>query len=247
MAHDATKNPGLSADTLKIIAIVCMTIDHVAWAFVPRLSPLGQAMHIIGRITAPTMCFFIAEGYHYTRSLQRYAGRLALFALFSEVPFTLFEYGKPFVWGQCSVIYTLFLSLLAVAAYDRIRNIALRVAAIFILCCFATLGDWSFWAILFCLIFHVGRGSFFKQASGMITLTILMQLGYIQNYLRVGYTLADTWPNTAMQMGVVLSLPLLYFYRGRRGNARWGKWLFYVYYPAHLLALFAIKAYMGMY
>ena len=31
--------------------------------------------------------------------------------------------------------------------------------------------------------------------------------------------------------------PVLYFYNGQRGKAKWMKWLFYVYYPAHLIIL----------
>ena len=56
-----------------------MLIDHIAWAFVPTASLLGQVMHVIGRLTGPTMAYMLAEGYHYTRNVKKYAMRLGIF------------------------------------------------------------------------------------------------------------------------------------------------------------------------
>lgn len=67
----------LNATQIKTIAIIAMLIDHIAWAFIPTNSLLGQIMHCIGRITAPTMCYFIAQGYLHTSSFSRYLRRLA--------------------------------------------------------------------------------------------------------------------------------------------------------------------------
>ena len=50
-------------------------------------------MHFVGRLTGPTMCFFIAEGYRKTRSFPRYLLRLGVFALISQLPFTYYSMG----------------------------------------------------------------------------------------------------------------------------------------------------------
>ena len=55
------KRPGLTGGGLKLIAIVCMLIDHIAWAFIPTVSAAGIVMHTLGRITAPVMCFMLAK------------------------------------------------------------------------------------------------------------------------------------------------------------------------------------------
>ena len=57
---------GLSGNALKVIAIVAMTIDHLAWMGIETYeqaeTPIQIFLHIIGRLTAPMMIFFVAEG-----------------------------------------------------------------------------------------------------------------------------------------------------------------------------------------
>ncbi|MBR2154638.1 MAG: conjugal transfer protein TraX, partial [Bacteroidaceae bacterium] len=61
---------GLSGNALKVIAIVAMTIDHLAWVGIETYeqaeTPTQIFLHCIGRLTAPMMIFFVAEGYHHT-------------------------------------------------------------------------------------------------------------------------------------------------------------------------------------
>lgn len=77
---------GLNSNAIKLIAILAMTIDHIAWAAFPGYprAALPLAMHLIGRITCPVMCYFIAEGYHYTRDVNKYTARLFAFAVISH-------------------------------------------------------------------------------------------------------------------------------------------------------------------
>ena len=76
----------MDANQIKLLAILAMTIDHIAWLVFPGYSkaPLALLMHLIGRMTCPIMCFFIAEGYHHTRDLNRYTLRLFVFAVISH-------------------------------------------------------------------------------------------------------------------------------------------------------------------
>ena len=65
---------GLNANTLKVIAITAMTLDHIAWMCFPGYprAPLPVLLHVLGRLTCPIMCFFIAEGYHHTKNIRKY-------------------------------------------------------------------------------------------------------------------------------------------------------------------------------
>ena len=131
MESAALTRRGLSAGALKVIAILAMTADHIAWLFFPgypkELLPL--ALHLIGRITCPIMCFFIAEGFHHTHDVRRYTARLFLFALLSHFAYrfafqdvTSLRQLLPFSGGdvlnQTSVIWSLAFGLvmLSIAA-----------------------------------------------------------------------------------------------------------------------------------
>ena len=63
-----TQRRSLDSNAIKLIAILAMTVDHIAWAVFPGYprAALPLLMHLIGRITCPIMCYFIAEGFHYT-------------------------------------------------------------------------------------------------------------------------------------------------------------------------------------
>jgi hypothetical protein len=58
----------LNKIVLQIIALVMMSLDHIAWLIFPgySLNPIAIILHILGRIAFPIFAFFIAEGYHYT-------------------------------------------------------------------------------------------------------------------------------------------------------------------------------------
>ena len=75
----------LNSNTIKFIAIIAMTIDHIAWLVYPGYDNgiVPVALHIIGRLTCPIMCYFIAEGYHYTKNVNKYTLRLFLFSFLS--------------------------------------------------------------------------------------------------------------------------------------------------------------------
>ena len=111
----------LNRNQLKYLVIVAMLIDHIAWAFVPTVSVLGFVMHFIGRLTGPTMAFFLVEGFEHTRDRKKYLMRLGIFALISWIPFSLFELGR--ITYSFGVIYTLFLGLIALMVEER-QNLA---------------------------------------------------------------------------------------------------------------------------
>lgn len=92
-----------------MIAILAMTIDHIAWAAFPGYSKefLPIMMHIVGRLTCPIMCYFVAEGYYHTKNIRKYTFRLFTFAilshfayLFASTDFTDWKSFIPFYDGN---------------------------------------------------------------------------------------------------------------------------------------------------
>lgn len=244
------KTKGLTTHALKCIAVLAMTLDHIAWVFWQGYStePLPLFLHLLGRITCPVMCYFIAEGYWHTRSRRRYLARLFAFALLSHFAYVFFSPDfrgwhsfLPFSSGefldQTSVIWSLFLGLLllCIAHAEGIKT-PLKVAFTLLVCLVAFPADWSSVASLTVLAFGTNRGKFRIQMGWM--------LFYVAIYATV-YALCLDPVYGILQMGVALSIPLLWQYNGKRGGEgvprSLSKWGFYLYYPLHLAALGALR------
>lgn len=226
---------GLSAYALKTIAIIAMVSDHVAVAFVSPESALYHVMRGFGRLTMSTMLFFHVEGYHHTRNIRKYAMRLGLFALISHFPFYRFFTGQWPVYSDgiglspTSVIYTLFIGLLALIVWndDHLKPVPKAILLIG-LCVAAIPGDGSFFAVLVILAFEAHRGDFKKQACAFCVMSVAnIALG--RQFL-VPYVYAR-----------FLVIPLLRQYNGTLGGGKHSKWFFYVFYPLHLLVLGLLK------
>lgn len=243
----------LNANIIKLIAIIAMTIDHVTWLVFPSFTtqPLPFLLHIVGRITCPIMCYFIAEGYHYTRDINKYTLRLFLFALLSHCPYVLSSFAGtayvdlksfiPFYYGeilnQTSVMWSLAWGLVMLRVAEcKVLKQWVKTLIVILICVIALPSDWSCIASLCVLAFGTNRGNFKAQ--------MLWMLLYVGIYAAV-YFLAIDRVYGLMQMAVVLSVPILYLYNGERGKNpminRIMKWMFYLYYPLHLLVIGLLK------
>ncbi len=227
---------GITSDLLKLIAVIAMVIDHIAWAFVPFGSPAGQTMHIIGRLTAPIMCFMVAQGYYKTRNVKKYAQRLGIFALISHFPYVFFESGEFQIIHQTSVMYPLFLGVIALIIRDSPKyKTAVKNMIILLICLAAMLGDWGSLAVIWIMIF-AERQSRTEQIKHFCIASII----YIILDILLS-SVSGQWYNDLFQLGVFLAVPLLLKYNGVRKGGKAYKWFFYVFYPAHLLLLAVIK------
>lgn len=225
----------LNSNHLKMIAIIAMTIDHAADLMYPGFpaNPAAIFLHIIGRLTAPIMWFFVCEGYHYTRNIKKYMLRLLVFAIISHFAYC-FAFGInviPFsdgIFNQTSVIYPLFMSVLVMWLQDtelKMNNFVKSII-IFILVWSAFPADWSCIAVLAIMGMYKNRENLKKQMLSMMIWVIV--------YAIVSFFFVNRVYGI-IQLFVFLVYPLLKQYNGQRGRAKWTKWLFYIYYPAHLV------------
>lgn len=115
----------LDGFVLKIIALLTMTLDHVAVAIESVLPTYGYliveggalynivlAFHIIGRLSFPIFIFLLAEGLHHTHSRSVYLLRLAVAWTFVLVMSLILQFGFGF-----RVISQAFSDLLAYALF----------------------------------------------------------------------------------------------------------------------------------
>ena len=222
-----------TSNQLKVIAIVAMVFDHSIIAFVPHELAVYQFLRLPGKLTAPIMCFLIAEGYYHTSSLRRYLGRLAGMAVISHLPFTLcFGYDPLQFWTATDVMWSLFFGLLALSAWER-KGWLLRqkMFAVALCCLFSYSADWNYIAVLMVL----GFGIFHQHKNRQTAVHLAVGGLYLAQGLWYGSSLAA-------RAGIFLSVPLLRRYNGQRGRkSSWIKWGFYWFYPVHLAILYLLK------
>ncbi|MGI6149943.1 MAG: protein TraX [Firmicutes bacterium] len=231
---------GLTAFQLKLIAITAMLIDHLAWYYVDLDTGLGQLLHMVGRLTAPIMCFFIAEGYRHTRSLRRYAARLAVFALISQLPFTYYSLGRAALF-PLNVIYTLLIGLLAIHCLETIPNESKRWGLIGLLLLLAVPADWSVVGVVLCLGFYSMSGDWPRLTALLAAASLAMMAGQAAWRMLNGYSFAWALHYSWFQGGVLLSVFLLRLYNGEKGGGPWSRWLFYLFYPLHQAVLAVLR------
>lgn len=242
---------GISGSTLKLIAIITMLIDHVGavivWRMILRraeaqgmvgmiigdeLYSFYRILRNIGRIAFPIYCFLLVEGFQRTRSRKRYALRLGIFALISELPFNLALSSEVIHTAHQNVFFTLLIGLLTMIAADAISNSGSRKVPVFVryLAEIAVFAAGAFMAEAMCTDYG---------AKGIFCIMVL----YLFRRNKLAQTLsgavAFSWETTAP-----LAFIPIWFYNGRRGLKL--KYVFYLFYPLHLLILYLICLALGL-
>lgn len=224
---------GLTSNALKVTALAAMAFDHFCLGFIDLGLPWDALLRVPGRVAAPIMCYLIAEGFWHTSDLRRYAGRLLLFALVSHAPYDL--YFRLPLWRWTSVMWSLLWGLLALCAVRRSGWPRLARAAVVAACCILSYpGDWNYVAVLWIVSFGALRGHRSRQ---------LLMFCAIELALYVVPGLLELGASQLYRIGIVLALPFIARYNGAIGaGGRALKRGFYLFYPAHLVCLYLLRA-----
>ena len=239
----------MSSFTLKIVALLTMLYDHMAWVYPPALllpelfphisaelfEALFHASNYIGRIAAPIFLWSIAQGYRHTRDWKRYALRLYLFACLAEWPYFLLfgDHGN--------ILFTQLAGLLTLRLMDwgngRRPGLGYALAASVVVLCwhFAPFEGGGRY-ILFILAFYLtDRWSMGKKPLLWLFLYPASRWRLLVLCVTEGMRLSNYTLNA---LGPLLGVGLTFFYNGKKGPDRPGlKYLWYLFYPAHLLLL----------
>jgi len=230
-----TGNHGLSGNALKVIAIVAMTIDHLAWVgietYAQAETPLQIFLHCIGRLTAPIMFFFVTEGYHYTHNYRRYLGRLFMLAVVSHFAFCYFNMSgfnplNNLLFNATSIAWPLMWGLILLKVWDMEKLATWQKVGITLVACLLTCtSDWSCAAPLAILMIGRNRGNFRRQMSWMMLIIAVYAVAF-------GVFHSPTYG--LVHLACALAIPLLAMYNLQRGRCRWMGKFFYYYYPLHM-------------
>ncbi len=243
------KQKGLSQEGLKLIACLTMLIDHTGativytmylnayyagdYAVSNAIVPVYQTMRILGRIAFPIYCFLLVEGAHYTRNPKKYALRLFVGMLLSEIPFDL-AFSGAIDWESCSVMVTLLLGYGMIMAMDRVK------------------GFWKIVVIVpFFLLAEWLQTDYAGNGLAIIALLALTKGHPREKLLRALGLVVLLWFGPAIQVGPVqlpmelfglISLIPIFCYQGRKlTRSKAVQWDFYLFYPVHLLMLALLK------
>lgn len=225
------KKRGISQETLKLIACVTMLLDHIGATLVP-----GWTLRIIGRIAFPIYCFLLVEGAHYTRNPKKYALRLAIGAVLSELPFDLAFFGG-WTWHYQSVMLTMLLGLFALQAMAKCPNYFLKCVAVvpFALLAEFLQTDYGGAGVLLIALFGISRELPHRL------LIQLLGMALICNYLIPGSRISIGNVQIAIELFALLALIPITFYSGRKAmDSKAVQWGFYLFYPLHLTMLYLI-------
>lgn len=239
------KNLELNRNQIKYIAIIAMIIDHIAMFFLSvgvtdasfsRIA-LYSVMRVIGRLTAPIMFYFLVEGYIHTSSKTKYAIRLWIFGLISQVPYALSHNNKLMVL-DFNVIITLAVTFLMLMAYENIHNRILKILIVFALIIATFCCDWGVLGPLMAWLFYKYKDDRKMQIKAYSIIGIIQ---IVSAAVFLGNN-GQHWYGELWQAGLFLVIPFLLSYNGRKGNnAAIHKWIFYIVYPLHLLLFWFIK------
>ena len=250
----------LTGNAVKIIATICMFIDHFAktvliWVrdsiWVPRLASnvitheeynqqVGQLLRLgnIGMIAFPLFAFLLTEGFCHTHSRKKYALSLALFAIISELPFDLAFFNDlasrrgtfPFYWEYQNVFFTLLLGLCAIWCIERLSSLEGKFRKMWIRC------------LQIGCITGISLIAFLIKSDYGIRGILIIVIFYISRKNRIcqalsfllGYMILEN----SLHISQIIVCIIVLLYNKKRGNLKVNKYAFYAFYPVHILLLY---------
>ena len=207
----------LSGSWLKVIAILSMTIDHIAYYYGVSNPYVYELMRTVGRIAFPTFAFLLAEGYVHTRIRQRYMLSLFTFAILSEIPWILLNHDN-----SHNVLFTLLAGVIGMYIIDTSRNKWVTPTFLVLIGCTTLIAetDYSLNGFVLTLLFYMFRGR--PDLQILFGLPLMYEYGF---------------------MGILMAFAVIFLYNGERGfiHGKAAKYAFYAFYPAHLMLIYLIR------
>ena len=237
----------LSGTTLKLLAMLFMLLDHM-WA----TGIFGFSwLTAVGRLAFPIFAFQIAEGMARTHDFRKYASRMLLFALISEIPFNFMMGGSAFYPLHQNVLFTFLIAMVLIRGLERIwakhpgARWKLCSAAGFLLLGytlgFVTFVDYYGFGVAMVLLFWLTREIRFGWLWQLLGMYLInwVQMGGLSYVLHLFGT--EVWiPQQGLAM---LALIPIWLYNGEKGpGGRKFRWFGYAFYPLHITVLLILQA-----
>ena len=243
----------MNRNHLKIIACVSMLCDHIGYLLLPQ----AVWLRWIGRLALPLFAFFIGEGCRYTHNRKKYVLQLSVLAVGCQSAYFIEEligsHGRLTAASGCwyfNILFTFVLSCFACFLWldgkkamqnSKKKTAAGRFALLAVYLGVLSLFTWFAWrqrktegwslyvdyglcGVLLPLSAVLFEKRWAKPAAFGVTVVLYCAVFTAD--------MPYVWFSPA-------ALPLLLCYNGQSGSRKL-KYLFYVFYPAHLAILYLI-------
>ena len=231
----------LSCNVLKLIACISMLIDHIGYGIIKyyirvqstyilpetykTFDTAYDICHGIGRLAFPIFAFFLVEGFMRTKSVVKYALRLLIFGLISEIPFDLGLFKNVFYKDHQNILLTFFISLVMLAVLRYLDNNPAGLSKPVIILAYI------------CTIIAFSDVAVVLNTDYSWKCTVLVALLYITRSIKplqlISGAAATSWEAYAPA-----SFLLLWFYDPQI-KPRF-KYAFYAFYPLHLVLIYFV-------
>lgn len=239
-----------------------MILDHIGFTFNESISDENYIyLRILGRIAFPLFAYAISIGFLKTRSVKKYAIRLFLWGMISQIPYYLFLNNNLPKKGEQSILiyiqtliteifseklnilFTFFFSILMLFFFREIlkknkENLNLSVIytfaflGVFVLVNFLNV-DFGIYGLITVLIFYIARDNKLK----MITLFTLLNLISLAFFFIYEIKIIAT----STQIFSLISIMFIKGHYPQNDKPLPWKHALYALYPLHLLFLILLK------
>ena len=229
----------LNGNVLKLLALILMTVDHIGLYIFPQF----KIFRIIGRLAFPIFAYLVSEGATHTRNRARYLYFMLLIGVVTEI---IFRIAMPRT--SLNILITLSLSICIIYSFDFLRSsfrdnntkkiaISMSIFCTLLILIFVIAYilpniiagysgiNYGICGVLLPFVAYLFKNRFLK----LFAFAICLMLISIFNPL-----------SCQIQLFSLLSIFLLTLYNGKRGHLKI-KYLFYAYYPFHILLLYWIS------
>lgn len=228
----------MSSVVLKIIAILCMIIDHTGFVFFGN----NIILRMIGRIAFPLFAFTFCEGTIHTHDPIKRDIRILIMAIITEPIFDFALFGSSFYTGSQNVLLLFALASLATIIIEKkSNNMFDTIMIIIVASAIAEILRFDYGAIGMVSIFICSY--FVKNKDKLKNYQLLSSVSWLP--IIVGYipSIVGGSLSPLIILGYAVPPLIILMYNGQKGNINKGcTILLQISYPMHLLIIALLRA-----
>ena len=241
----------INRDMLKYMALILMGIGHMmAFIGIKHFTNIPRPLFIVlfyGQFFAPPVFFFfISEGFVHTRSRKKYAVRLAIIALITQIPYYLCEFKEEPIWNiltNWSVLASLFAGLMVLIVWETKWKPGVRIIIMLAITAVTVLLQFEWMGFAQVAIFSMYMLRKKPVERFLVFFGIMLIHQYVSSGFYLGFNIQSVRYLVAEMAAMIV---ITFFYNGKKGRyPTFSQWMFYVFYPLHLLAAYIIKLMIG--